>query len=91
MSRRNITAKRSVAATEGAISLDGLTADEKEMYLSVIKASIPAMIAHSPGGAVERQERLFRAMSSNAIELAGIFVQEYRKSKKSVRSMSENE
>lgn len=91
MSRRNITPKKSRAATEGAISLDGLASDEKEMYLSVIKAAIPAMIAHAPGGAVERQERLFRAMSSNAIELAGIFVTEYRKSKKSVQSMSNNE
>lgn len=58
-----------------------MTEDEKELFFEVIKGAIAAINANSSLGAIGRQERLFKAHTQTALELATMFVTQYREMK----------
>lgn len=80
MAPRNIQPKQRVSEAEAQITLlNGMSDDEKQLFFSVIGASITEISKNVPLGHIVTKQLLFQSYTKSAIQLAMMFVMEYRK------------
>jgi hypothetical protein len=79
MPPRNIRPRVQPNEAEAQITLlNGMTEDEKSLFFSVITASITEISKSAPLGQIVNKQLLFKSYTKSAIQLAMMFVQEYR-------------
>jgi hypothetical protein len=79
MAPRNIKPRQQINEAEAQITmLNGMSEDEKQLFFSVVNASITEISKNVPLGQIVNKQLLFKSYTKSAIQLGMMFVQEYR-------------